>query len=102
MCRTRPRLFCGVGGENRSQVDSEEKFLTSAGPVEWLKGEGDQSDEYVTWRWKRPAQTVYDAQKGMFVREREGVDPTVKLHELRQTLLSVNRMMSMNKREAVR
>ncbi|EPR59373.1 putative 30S ribosomal protein S5 [Toxoplasma gondii GT1] len=82
-------------------LDSEEKFLTSAGPVDWLKDEDENGEAFVSWRWKRPAQTVYDAEKGMFVREREGVDPLIKLHELRQTLLSVSRMMSMNKQGRV-
>ncbi|OEH79546.1 30s ribosomal protein [Cyclospora cayetanensis] len=105
-------------------VDDELKFVQTAGPAEWQlqdcsggsgeHGSGSNASEapslaerdgasagdglvFAGWKWKRPSQTVRDASRGVYVRERGGVDPQLALHELRQTLLQANRMMAMTK-----
>ena len=102
------------------QVDDELHFTQTAGPAEWqlqetsssnssssnininvAAGPGEAKDEglvFAEWKWKRPSQTIRDAARGVYVRERGGVDPQLALHELRQTLLQANRMMAMTKR----
>ncbi|XP_026190031.1 uncharacterized protein LOC34620567 [Cyclospora cayetanensis] len=109
-------------------VDDELKFVQTAGPAEWQlqdcsggsgeHGSGSNASEapslaerdgasagdglvFAGWKWKRPSQTVRDASRGVYVRERGGVDPQLALHELRQTLLQANRMMAMTKQGRV-
>ena len=60
---------------------------------------GDEDLVFASWKWKKPSQTLRDAARGVYVRERGGVDPQLSLHELRQTLLQANRMMAMTKRK---
>lgn len=83
------------------QVNNEVEFLRNAGPAEWESSAGEGGGEaFSCWRWHKPVNTVWDNNRGVYVRERGGVDPTLCLNELRQTLLQINRMMSMSKGEA--
>ncbi|KAL8439363.1 hypothetical protein Efla_003046 [Eimeria flavescens] len=98
-------------------VDDELHFVRTAGPAEWQLQDASSSGSssstnsssssssggicFGGWKWKRPSHTTFDAARGVYVRERGGVDPQLALHELRQTLLQANRMMSMTKQGRV-
>jgi len=72
-------------------VDHEMSHVKTAGPLEWVEQDG----EIVKWTWRKPANALYDAKRDRYVREQEGIDPLLKIDELRQTQLHIARMGSM-------
>eukprot|EP00931_Biecheleriopsis_adriatica_P073370 TRINITY_DN47668_c0_g1_i1.p1 TRINITY_DN47668_c0_g1~~TRINITY_DN47668_c0_g1_i1.p1 ORF type:complete len:830 (-),score=229.69 TRINITY_DN47668_c0_g1_i1:101-2590(-) len=67
-------------------------FYRTAGPVEWTLG-----DEGYKWKWRQPPNTFWDERRKVYIQEPKGVDPNLKLKEMRQHMLDVTRMGSMVK-----
>lgn len=68
-------------------------FYRTAGPAEW---NADDSGEY-KWKFRQPPNTFWDDRRKVYIQEQKGVDPNLKLKEMRQHMLDVTRMGSMVK-----
>mmetsp|Transcript_48126 Transcript_48126/g.112542 ORF Transcript_48126/g.112542 Transcript_48126/m.112542 type:complete len:836 (-) Transcript_48126:25-2532(-) len=83
-------------------LDKELKFYKNAGPVEWTEekreGAGQTNEKGIwSWRFRQPANAIWDARRGLYVPEQPGINPLLKLHDMRQHMLEMHRMGSMYK-----
>merc|ERR1712232_223126 len=69
-------------------VRDQIECLKSEGPTRWDSSKG-------AWRWKEPANVVYDPQRKMYVKEQQGIDPLLRLDGFKQTMLELRRMGAM-------
>lgn len=56
----------------------------------------DQTDMY-KYKYKQIPNTIFDFTTSKYIREKETIDPMLKLNEMRSSILEVKRMMSMTK-----
>ncbi|CRH02469.1 mitochondrial ribosomal protein S5 precursor, putative [Plasmodium relictum] len=57
----------------------------------------DESTNSYTYKYKQIPNTIYDPNTNKYIREKETIDPMLKLNEMRSSILEVKRMMSMTK-----
>jgi ribosomal protein S5 len=82
------------GADVRDIFKRELDFYRTAGPAEWFPTE---NKDGFTWRWRQPPNTFWDERRKVFIPQQRGVDPNLDLKEMRQHLLEMRRMGSMNK-----
>ncbi|SBT82380.1 mitochondrial ribosomal protein S5 precursor, putative [Plasmodium ovale] len=57
----------------------------------------DENTNSYTYKYKQIPNTIYDHNTNKYIREKETIDPMLKLNEMRSSILEVKRMMSMTK-----
>ncbi|KJP88156.1 hypothetical protein AK88_02103 [Plasmodium fragile] len=57
----------------------------------------DESTDSYSYKYKQIPNTIYDHNTNKYIREKETIDPMLKLNEMRSSILEVKRMMSMTK-----
>lgn len=57
----------------------------------------DENTDSYSYKYKQIPNTIYDHNTNKYIREKETIDPMLKLNEMRSSILEVKRMMSMTK-----
>ncbi|GAW83424.1 hypothetical protein, conserved [Plasmodium gonderi] len=57
----------------------------------------DETTDSYSYKYKQIPNTIYDHNTNKYIREKETIDPMLKLNEMRSSILEVKRMMSMTK-----
>ncbi|KEG04221.1 mitochondrial ribosomal protein S5 precursor, putative [Plasmodium vinckei vinckei] len=57
----------------------------------------DQNTDTYSYKYKQIPNTIYDHNTNKYIREKDTIDPMLKLNEMRSSILEVKRMMSMTK-----
>ncbi|SCP03332.1 mitochondrial ribosomal protein S5 precursor, putative [Plasmodium malariae] len=57
----------------------------------------DENTNSYNYKYKQIPNTIYDQNTNKYIREKETIDPMLKLNEMRSSILEVKRMMSMTK-----
>lgn len=56
-----------------------------------------ESTNSYNYKYKQIPNTIYDQNTNKYIREKDTIDPMLKLNEMRSSILEVKRMMSMTK-----
>jgi len=77
----------------------ELNFYRNAGPVEWVEPNDDSGQPTGEWSWRfrQPPNTIWDARRGVYIPEQSGINPNLRVREMRQVMLQMTRMGSMYK-----
>eukprot|EP00922_Rhytidocystis_sp_ex-Travisia-forbesii_P026336 GHVS01038574.1.p1 GENE.GHVS01038574.1~~GHVS01038574.1.p1 ORF type:complete len:875 (-),score=75.35 GHVS01038574.1:95-2581(-) len=74
-------------------LECERESFKATGPIDWE----DDGEAFVSWKWKKPNNTFLDRRRDIYVRQHQGLDPMLRLEELRMVPLNLSLMQTMNK-----
>lgn len=80
-----------AGASVADVLEHELNFYRTAGPADWVH---EKDDMFTKWQWKKPMGSIWDERRNVYVPMQKGIDPNLKLDEMRQHLLDINRMGS--------
>lgn len=75
-------------------IEKEKNFHMNRSLITYTFNEQTNSYQY---KYRQISNTIYDTNTNRYIREKENIDPMLKLNEMRSSILEVKRMMSMTK-----